>query len=166
MKQYHPSHPPHLPALPCRAQLSDRISRMRSPRCPTVIAMIAQVGEETNALGRTLASSAWRGVRRVLVTLHGSTDVSVQQAATRAAMLFGVESHFQWQTLGEEGAPRLARLFRALQPTLVLATQGTCPFVQEAWRQAADATIPLPGLSLFDPTGARVSHPPFGAGED
>ncbi len=129
---------------------------MRSTRRPTVVSVLAQAGEETSAPGGTLACSAWRGVRTVLVTLHGSDQMAVQQAVARAATLLGVESHFQWQEPGEAGALRLARLLRALQPTLVLATRATQSLVEEGWRLAADERLAMPGLECFDPTGARL----------
>ncbi|MDQ4076698.1 MAG: PIG-L family deacetylase [Chloroflexota bacterium] len=129
---------------------------MSQPRRPTLVAVLARPSDEAVAPGGTLATSAWRGVRTALVTLSGSENPHWRDAAARASLLLGVESHFHWERAAEEDALRLARIFRALQPQVVLTNAVAQPFTQQAWELAADPSEEMPGLLVFDLMRARL----------
>src|SRR5687768_12897473 len=138
---------------------------MRRPRL-TLLAIVSQPGEEASAPGGTLAVSGWRGVCTVLLTLHGSDDPTLYEAAARAASLLGAESHFHWNTAeGQAGAARLARVLRALQPTVVLTNEPARPLAELAWQLAADQGVTMPGLPFFDPARSRLWGATEGSGE-
>jgi hypothetical protein len=129
---------------------------MRRPSRPTLLAVLASPGDEADPPGGTLVTTAWRGARTVLVTLSGGGDSGLRHAAERVALLFSIESHFLWEPSGEDEALRLARILRAVKPGVVVANAGARGVTEGAWRVAADASVTMPGLPLFDPDTARL----------
>lgn len=132
------------------------------PQRPTLLALVAGPGEEV-LLGGTLVISAWRGARTALLTMRGAQQAALHEAAARGAALLGVESHFHWnlpQTLeagaAADAAARIARMMRALQPTLLLATPAAQLLAAQAWQHAADPTRRMPGLPLWGNAEARL----------
>jgi hypothetical protein len=91
-------------------------------------------------------------VQTILVTLHGGNDVKLRRAASRAAFLLGVETHFHWEGGSSENRLRLARLLRAFQPGVIVTNDAAEEDSQEAWALASDKKVMMPGLALFEPT--------------
>ncbi|MBA3534742.1 MAG: hypothetical protein H0T73_22750 [Ardenticatenales bacterium] len=128
-----------------------------SPHRPTLLAIVAQPGEEASAPGGTLTVSGWRGARTGLVTLQGREAPTLREAASRVATLLGTENHFHWNAAEPQvAAERLARTLRALQPTVVLTNENARASAELAWHLAADPAVKMAGLALFDPARARL----------
>lgn len=128
-------------------------------RRPTLLAVLAQPGDEALAPAGTLAVSAWRGVRTVLVTLHGANDSRLRAAVARSAFLLSVESHFHFDfdsEAGQESGLRLARILRSFQPGVLVTNQAAQAQSEYAWALASDKTIVMPGLALFEPNQSRL----------
>lgn len=130
--------------------MSQRIQR------PTLLAVLAQPGNEAKAPAGTLLLSGWQGVRTILVTLHGGNELELRSAASRAAFLLGVETHFHWEGGSSENRLRLARLLRAFQPGVIVTNDAAQEDCQEAWALASDQKVMMPGLTLFEPTRSRL----------
>lgn len=130
--------------------MSQRVQR------PTLLTVLAQPADEASSPGGTLVLSGWQGVRTILVTLHGGNDVKLHTAASRAAFLLGVETHFHWGGGSSENRLRLARLLRAFQPGVIVTNDAAQEDCQQAWALASDQNVMMPGLALFEPTRSRL----------
>lgn len=128
---------------------------MRSAQRPTVLAVVEEPGEEALPPIGTLTLAGWQGAHTALLVVRVGQDAAVRAATARAASLLGVESLFCWQAAAEPEAERLARVLRALTPTLLLTTEATGALAAEAWALASDAERAMPGLPPFAPGRAR-----------
>jgi len=115
----------------------------------TLLVVATTRDEHLLHLAGSMVRYAWQGVRTVLVVVDDGVVNDSLLTMTRAATLLGVEQRFHWQAQPTI-SNRLARTFRAFQPQILLTTDSMVMLTLQAWHQASDGSVSMPGLALLN----------------